>query len=121
MPELLYPKQKFTLRNPLTREVLEKTGKQIEGKQMPEGFILKQTVNGTPGDLNIIGGDYNRGERGYQRTIKYGPTPLQNDTTYTITSPYGVGYVDPKVGFNKGYYAQSEKQGGSLNYFDYFK
>ena len=32
MPELIYPKQKFTLRNPLTREVLEKTGKQIEGK-----------------------------------------------------------------------------------------
>jgi hypothetical protein len=27
MSELLYPKQKFTLRNPLTREVLEKTGK----------------------------------------------------------------------------------------------
>lgn len=72
MSELLYPKQKFTLRNPLTREVLEKTGKQIEGKQMPEGFILKQTVNGAPGDPNIIGGDLNRGERGYQRTIKYG-------------------------------------------------
>lgn len=128
MPDSLlvqYPKQKFDLLNPVTKQTETKTAKQLEGQQMPEGFILKQTVNGAEGDRGRVGEGYDPSFKSYTRVIKYGPTPLQNDTSYRVTGNNlaGLGITDAEIGFNQGYYKNNSvlKFGGNINYLNYCK
>lgn len=110
---LAFPKGKTTYMSPQGRQTI--ANKKLEGKQLPQGSIVKQTVNGLPGDLNNFG-EQQTGQTGYSRIIKYGATPMQNDTVYTRTNSYGLGFENTpegnKQGFNSIYY---KKQGGKIS------
>ena len=81
----------------------------LEGKQLPAGTRISQTVNGGIGVPNTTPG-YNQAFRSYTRLIKYGETPEQNDTTYKAGRLTGVGLINPKDGFNVGYYDGPEEK-----------
>ena len=113
--KLLYPNADVVYKLPNGDLTSIKAGK-LEGKQMPQGTIIVQNTNGMPGTPNgtPISRTPNTAYRGYQRTIKYGETPEQNDTTYTVRNINGpgLGIKDAKEGFNQDFYAK--KFGGNV-------
>lgn len=105
---LLYPKEDvFYNDGNGVRQVIK--AKKLEGTQLPEGSVVRQSVNAGVGIPNRTPVDYDQRFQTYERTIKYGATPELNDTVYN--SPrLALGPVDPKIGFDRGYYETTDAE-----------
>lgn len=103
--ELIFPKAVTTFLNGITRKREEIKNKNLEGKQLPKGSVVKQTVYPGGFEGSIAGPSSKpQGQASFTRTIKYGISPEQNDTSYTRSNITDVGIVDPEIGFNEYYY-----------------
>lgn len=109
---LAYPKAETMYFDPQTRSRQVITNKKLEGKQLPAGTIITQTtgerMKGFPSQV-VESYVSNPANYIYERQIKYGATPAQNDTVYTtrfVGRPMPQMSEQARSKFNNEYYKQ---------------
>lgn len=81
---------------------------ELEGKQLPNGSIVTQTVRSYPYDLNNVGDP--KDGISFKRMIRYKDNTIPNDTIYMHTNPEDFYRQDPKKGFDKVFYKDRENE-----------